>query len=129
MKHVDVEALVHSVPVPMTKQARLTHWANLVRSYSGGRLVLFSGLEYMRKHDLRYFRPVDLAHSTRATSAFTLAVTDPTLNAEGLKIESHMIEIMEFFDLTQDQLHEFSCDCGGTIDNRIQADRIEQLAR
>jgi hypothetical protein len=35
---------------------------------------------------------------------------------------------MNFFELTQDELHEFSCDCGGRISNSMMADRITAIA-
>jgi hypothetical protein len=46
----------------------------------------------------------------------------------GLPREASLIQLMGFFQLTQAQLHEFSCDCGGIITREDIADRIERLA-
>jgi hypothetical protein len=35
---------------------------------------------------------------------------------------------MHFFELSQHELHEFSCDCGGVITNDEMAKRINTLA-
>lgn len=123
MKHVDVEALVHSVPIQMTRRERLTRWADLVRK-SRYELVLYHGLEHLRPRQLSEVIPTRIA-----LSAFTLAVLDPSFNEQGLSQESNLVDVMGFFELSQEELHEFSCDCGGYISNRVQADRIERLAR
>jgi len=36
---------------------------------------------------------------------------------------------MDFFELSQSDIHAFSCDCGGSISNAKMADRIEKIAR
>ena len=122
MKHVEIRELVTAVPIPMTRREKFRHWANLVRAYPGG-LALYHRLEYYRPSDLR-----DAAVSASDRSAFGLAANDPTFQREGLKAETNLIGIMSFFALTQSQLHEFSCDCGGCIGNDAMADRIEKLA-
>jgi hypothetical protein len=123
MKHVDVEALVHSVPIQMTRKERLTRWAELVRKYQR-ELALYHGLEHMRPYDLRELRPIHI----QATSAFTLAMADRSFNEQGLSPDGNIVDVMRFFELSQEELHEFACDCGGYIDNRRQAERIERLA-
>jgi hypothetical protein len=123
MKHIDAEALVHSIPIQMTRWEKLRRWAELVRNHNS-ELALFHGLEYLRPYDLRTIIP----GAIRATSAFTVAVKDPTFNAQGLSVESTLADVMRFFELSQGELHEFSCDCGGYIDNHNQAARIERLA-
>jgi hypothetical protein len=124
MKHQDAEAFAVAIPVRMTKRKRLTHWAELVRGYYPGDLTLFHGLEYLRPCELDRIRVLNVL----ATSAFTLAVADSTFNAQGLSRQSTLLDVMGFFELTQGELHEFSCDCGGYISNPEQADRIERLA-
>lgn len=125
---VDTATIVSAVPIPMTRREKLMAWARLIRSAPGS-LYLFHGLEHWRPYDLAvpfqyYFSragmPVPL-------SAFSIAAADATFREQGFKGESPA-EVMQFFELTQAQLHEFSCDCGGHISNEEQARRIERLA-
>ncbi len=37
-------------------------------------------------------------------------------------------KLLRFFELSKNDLHEFSCDCGGVIRNDTMADRIEAVA-
>jgi RimJ/RimL family protein N-acetyltransferase len=60
-------------------------------------------------------------------TALGAAVRDPEFQKQGIGTTIH--DVMKFFGLTQQQLHEFSCDCGGAISNDQQARRIEGLAR
>jgi hypothetical protein len=123
MKHVDAEALVNAIPIQMTRREKLLRWAKLVRCHKE-ELALFHGIEYMRLHDLRGIIPAE----GRTVSALTLAVVDPGFQSQGLNRGSNLVDVMKFFELSQGELHKFSCDCGGYIDNRTQAVRIEQLA-
>jgi hypothetical protein len=70
-------------------------------------------------------------------TAFGIAMMDPVFSDLGLKGAPHILpgqetgtirQAMDFFELTQAQLHEFSCDCGGRIDNEMMATRIEGIA-
>lgn len=125
MKHVDVEALVSAIPMPprlMARKEKLTHWAELVRNYHG-ELALYHSVEYWQPHQLTSFIPTQMGPA----SAMTIAANDPTFQSQGLSVDSTMAEIMRFFELSQRELHEFSCDCGGYISNRQQADRIANL--
>jgi hypothetical protein len=122
MKHIDAEALVHSIPIAMTRREKLVRWAELVRKASS-ELALYHAIEHMRPYQLAELRPFQ-----GPLSAFTMAVKDPTFNAQGLSVESTLVDVMRFFELSQRELHEFSCDCGGYIDNHDQAARIERLA-
>jgi hypothetical protein len=124
MKHQDAEAFVIAVPVQMTRRERLARWADLVRAYKNRELILYHAVEYWSRAQLRSFRPIDMG----AESAFTLAVKDPSFQQQGLAVGSSIADVMSFFSLSQGQLHDFSCDCGGYIDNRKQAERIERLA-
>jgi hypothetical protein len=122
MKHQDAEAFAVAIPV---RRERLTRWAELVRGYYPDDLALMHNLEYLRPSELDRIRIMDVL----ATSAFTLAVADSTFNAQGLSRQSTLRDVMGFFELSQGELHEFSCDCGGYISNPEQAARIERLAR
>jgi hypothetical protein len=124
MKHIDIQEIIDAVPLRpvMSRRDKLLRWAQLVdRCHSD--LALYHGIEYMRPYDLNNIRPYA---TTR--SAFTIAITDPTFQAMGLTLSSSLIDTMRFFELSQDQLHGFSCDCGGYIDNHEQARRIAHLA-
>jgi hypothetical protein len=124
MKTIDIRELVTAVPVTvrMTRRERLLHWAHLLRS-GAGPLALYHGLEWMS--------PAQLT-TTPATesdpSAFGVALADPVFREQGLPGVSTIGEVMRFFELSQQQLHEFSCDCGGAISRQDMADRIEWLA-
>lgn len=126
MKNVDIEAAVaDAVKLPvkkMTRAERLTHWANIVREQKGN-LVLYHLLE---KWNLQMLKDV-IVHSHDG-SAFSLAAADPVLREQGLSATPTMHEVMGFFEVSQSELHEFSCDCGGSISNSQQADRIAKLA-
>jgi hypothetical protein len=125
MKNVSIQDLLSPMPVQpkvMTKKERLEHWAELVRHFKGP-LYLF--------HNLEYYTPLQLKSAypgCGAISAFTLAEKDTTFQDQGLKVGSTLADHMKFFSLTQQELHEFSCDCGGHIDNRNMASRIQHVA-
>jgi len=61
-------------------------------------------------------------------TAFTLAAADPVLQGQGLPAEPSFTQVLGFFEITRDQAHAFSCDCGGQITNAQQADRIAFLS-
>jgi hypothetical protein len=115
-----MDDLLAPIPVQMTREEKLLHWASLVRKFKGP-LYLFHRLEY--RAELKHIYP-----ATMSASAFTLAEQDTTFNKQGLQRGSSIADHMKFFGLNQQELHEFSCDCGGQIHNRDMADRMEQLA-
>jgi hypothetical protein len=67
---------------------------------------------------------------------FATALADPLFREQGLvgtplndgTPAVSPRQIMDFFELTQEQLHEFSCNCGGQLTGATIADRIERLA-
>ena len=134
MRHVDfLELLARAVAPPRefgefrivtqtSRNEKLQHWAKLV-SEAPFPLGLY--------HRLEYYKPESLDEiKIRATdsSAFGLAVSDPTLQRQGLRPEMSVWRLMHFFGITQMQLHQFSCDCGGAITREQMADRIRHLA-
>ena len=117
MKLVNADELVSAVPV-MTRKERLAHWAALVR-YCPCYLYLFSNMEYWPDVHLD-------ASVMTSCSSFELAANDPTFQKMGI---GHTFRsIMNFFSLTKEQLHAFSCDCGGSISNSTMANRIEAMS-
>jgi hypothetical protein len=62
-------------------------------------------------------------------TAFALAVRDPEFAAQGLSSPASVENVLNFFEMSVQEAHVFSCDCGGNIENHEQARRIEGLAR
>ena len=111
-------------PQAMTRREKLQRWAHVVRACPTD-LCIFHALERQP--------PGDLAWIGDQCSAFHLAGTDQVLLDQGIKLDlpptTSAAEVMRFFELSQQQLHEFSCDCGGDISASQMADRIEAIAR
>jgi len=107
----------------MDRAVKLRRWAKLCREY-GFPLALYHGLEYWYRSQL----DIEI-HQLPGVSAMTLAANDPEFHTLGLPRPDQctVSDIMEFFSFSQQQLHEFSCDCGGHISNDEQARRIERL--
>jgi hypothetical protein len=124
MKLVTEQELVSAVPIkePMTRKQKLLHWAALIRE-ANYNFILFHNLERMSFAQLSQ---VNLEVYTG--SAFNAARNSPVLQAEGLGAGANIPEIMKFMELNQQELHEFSCDCGGNITNEMMAQRIERIA-
>lgn len=104
--------------VPMTKAEKLRHLAQMARAHSRP-FHIFDRLEY--------YAPQDRARLEHPHSIFALAAQDPKLQQAGLKGQT-VGEAERFFDLTKEDLHLFSCNCGGEISNRNMADLIEAIA-
>lgn len=118
MKHVDVKSLA----VVMTRSEKLVRWAELIR-LSYRQLNLYHDLERLPLYALS-----DIQLSSAGDSAFGVAMGDPLLNAAGLPTHGSMRDIVDFFEIDQRELHEFSCDCGGVIPREEMARRMERLA-
>lgn len=117
----DLEGKAKVVPVedrPMTQKEKLLHWAELVRA-TPGHLALFSNLER--------WTPEMLEQEYLCNTAFSVAANDAKFRAAGL-LSNAAASVMKFFNISQEDLHEFSCDCGGEITNVSMAQRIERLA-
>jgi hypothetical protein len=65
-----------------------------------------------------------LAHPS---SAFALAAKDSVLHDAGLTGDSVGVA-HRFFNLSREELADFSCACGGSINKNEMADRIERIA-
>jgi len=113
----------------MNKKDKLLRLAKLVREYSGN-LFVYNGLEYQHR--------VHFAMKCINSTAFELAAADPVFQALGHEPQN-LLDSINFFELrggacdlgrpsADDELHEFSCDCGGSISNAEMADRIEAIA-
>jgi hypothetical protein len=104
---------------PMTRSDKLLQLAELIRH---------SRLDFYLFHELEYYTDGQLMAAIHPRSVFALAASDGPFKDAGLKGAS-AANAMKFFELSQQELHEFSCDCGGGIDNEAMAKRVERLAR
>ena len=122
----------HVVPfervMQMSRADKLNRWADLIER-TRQPMVLYHGLEYASLGQLERVIIV------RGVGAFAVALVDPMLQAEGLigtdKDDCYvgtLGDVMKFFELSQADLHEFSCDCGGPIDNHEMAQRVRAIA-
>jgi len=102
----------------MTRREKLMRFAQVVRSRQNS-FILYHGLETYTPEQLRCFGIYG--------TAFQAAASDPILHDAGLIGES-VADAQRFFELSQHELHEFSCDCGGAISNDDMANRIENIA-
>jgi len=105
----------------LTKAEKLNMWADLVarqKKYLG----LYHRLEYWPPEALD--NPLVMA--PYGHTAITIALAHDAFKAEG--IGESIGSAVKFFELSKDELHEFSCDCGGAIDNKEQASRIRNIA-
>jgi len=102
----------------MTRREKLMRFAAIVRSHSR---------DFGLYHLLETCTPEQLQNVDINTSAFEAAAADPILRDAGLTGRS-VGDAQRFFELSQHDLHEFSCDCGGAIINDDMANRIESIA-
>lgn len=107
---------------PLTKQQKLTMWAELILKHPCS-LAIYHNLEYWTQDMLDDPRN---APAYGCATAMTLALAHEPFKAEG--IGETIGSALKFFELTRDELHEFSCDCGGHISNTRQAERISRIA-
>jgi hypothetical protein len=124
MKTVDVKE--QTAAVALTRKEKLTRWAELIRAEKK-HLFIFHGIEGWNW--MRLSAPMS-AHATPGgdfTTAFCIAAADPVFRAAGLAGDS-IANSMRFFDLSQHDIHAFSCDCGGVITKDALASRVEGLA-
>ena len=110
--------LVLAIP-PITKHQRLQRFADVIRSGHPCPLPLFINLEYRDAGEWKYLLHPD--------SPFALAAQDNVLYAAGLRSGS-VGDAHRFFELSREELAEFSCVCGGSIDSNEMAERIERIA-
>jgi hypothetical protein len=104
---------------PVTKRQRLQRFADVIRSGPPCPVHLFINLEYRDAGEWKY-----LSHPG---SPFARAAQDNVLYAAGLRSGS-VCDAQRFFELSREELTEFSCVCGGSIDSHEMAQRIERIA-
>ena len=102
-----------------SKRQRLQRFADVIRCGPPCPLHLFSNLEYRDAGEWKY-----LSHPG---SPFALAAQDNVLYAAGLRSDS-VGDAQRFFELSREELTEFSCVCGGSISSNEMAERIDRIA-
>jgi hypothetical protein len=141
MKEVAPQELVSAVPLPMTRKEKLLRWAELIRK-TDGYLRLHHRLEHTSAEQRAVYwiyGPTAQPTGFHNHCAFAVAAADPVFQAQGLKghvaagLEQHgpMVsvgDVMNFMDLSLEDAHAFSCDCGGQITNADMATRIGAIA-
>jgi hypothetical protein len=133
--------LAEKVALPMTRREKLLRLAEIAR---GGRPTFLTKIlqtlrwkEYYEQrwhifHLLELMSPAELARTVNVASVFDAAAKDPVLYDAGLRPD-HGESVsagraMQFFELKKEELHAFSCNCGGAISNAEMASRIERMA-
>src|SRR5205823_6655109 len=106
MKHVDVEKLVaEAVPLAPslnTRKEKLLYLAKIVESQEFPMVTLYHMVEDWSRKNLISFRVED------DNSVFGIALNDLHLREAGLTGRSVM-DHMNFFEVSQHELHEYSC--------------------
>jgi hypothetical protein len=119
MQTVDMKTVESAVS--LSRREKLLRWAELVRQHMNSTRLLH-GLEYYPAAQLRAEIHPD------AGTAFNIAFADSVFKSVGLNGPATVQSAMHFFELSQDELHEFTCDCGGHISNERMAHRITTIA-
>lgn len=111
--------------VALTRKEKLLRWADLIRAETRP-FWIFHMLEDW--HRVRLASPMaSQGYPDGYATAFGVAAADPVFRAAGLAGDS-VTQAMKFFDLSQWDIHEFSCDCGGVLSQDQMADRVVHLA-
>ena len=114
-------------PVVMSKREKLLHWADLIAKSPIGPLYLLDGLENWNRDVLRHPRLFGISSDHLSWTPFGIAAADEKFREAGLASNTPAAA-MEFFELTQGELHTFACYCGGVISNSEMAKRVRALA-
>lgn len=105
-------------PHVMSRRDKLMRLAKIVRE-SVRQFIIFSNLEHCA--------PYQRSALQHPNSAFAAAAADPILKDAGLS-DGTVGNAEAFFELNLQDLHTFSCNCGGAISNDDMANRIEHIA-
>jgi len=110
----------HALSTELTREQRLTRWAELLESQPERRLNTLLGTEYQSWETRETMRVAD--------SPISVAYDDPVLRADGMKDDSYG-EAKRYFSLSDRQLHEIVCYChyGATMTAKTAAWRIRAM--
>lgn len=119
---------VDEAPVKLTRAEKLGRLATLLRDLPPKYLALGHLIEVHTDAALAVMQ---------AFGALDLATMDETFLKDGLKSSDLVApgskifsvkDVRDYLELTTPELHEFSCNCGGPIDSRDMAKRVQGLA-
>ena len=119
MKHIAQEEILSAVLI-MTKQQKLERWADLIEKC--GHVSMIRNLENWEDEMLNF----PLSQLYMGHTPFLIAADDPVFREMGLINTAS--SAMRFFNLTKNELHEFTCDCGGQLSGRAMARHIRNMA-
>jgi len=107
-------------PAILSRKERLERWATVLEAHDK-RVRPFYGLEHMPRRERREARADD--------TPLAVAFADPVLRARGLSGDT-VGEVMNFFELTDRQMHAMFCDCHfqGTMTTSGVAGRLRAIA-
>lgn len=119
LSHAEVEALNAASPVTiMTKAEKLERWAVLLEK---------SRYPVYMAHNLEHMTQAARDGARWCYSPMSVAEADPVFREAGLKGET-VKDVKEFFEITDEDVHAFSCDCGGSRTGEQMASRIRGIA-
>lgn len=119
LSHAEVEALNKATPVKeMTRAEKLSRWASLLRGYSHY-LAMGHAIEHLPQRDRDAY--------TWGCSPMSVAAADQVFQDAGLKNDT-VGEAKRFFEITDEDVHSFTCNCGGVQTGEQMAKRIEAIA-
>lgn len=115
---------VDEAPVKLTRAQKLERLATLVEKNAYGYLALGHLIE----------RRTDAVLATIPVfGALELASRDEVFLKDGLTAAApghfSVKDVRDYLELSTGELHEFSCDCGGSIDTQKMAIRMRGLAQ
>lgn len=118
LSHAEVEALNSASPVSvMTRAQKLERWAKLLERASYVTMA----------HNVEYMTQPARDSLTWAGSPMSVAAADPVLSDAGLKGQS-IKDVKDFFEITDEDVHAFSCNCGGQQTGASMAGRVRNIA-
>ncbi len=114
LSKAEVEALNSAVPV-MTRVQKLERWAQIVEKSTT--VEITQGLEFNPHLELAQW----------PNSPMALAAADPVFQDAGLT-GGTVGDARKFFELSDNQVHAFSCGCHGNLSPTQIANRIRTVA-
>jgi hypothetical protein len=122
MKHMMLDQLdVVAGPPTMTRTEKLTRWAKLIRENTGERFTMFYDLEHLTRFQMAEI-PVHSSHNI-----YRMAAQDPVFQSAGLAGNANLPQIIDFMEITKEELHIFGCGCHGDIGQAETARRVDYL--
>jgi hypothetical protein len=114
-------AHVAEAAAPLTREARLRRWADLLARYGPRQLNPLQWVEFYAEPERRRLR--------RDGSPISVAYADPMLRSAGLTGDT-LGEAQAFFGLSDELAHRLLCDCHyhGRLTGRVAARRVRAAA-